>query len=287
MSAEKPPAAHNGAASTDLSRPGTEPVSTDASSGGLGHREGASVAKPPSKPAGGGLVTWLKETAIVFGAVVLIMAIVRLFVFQLFVIPSGSMENTLEVGDRIAVPKFLPHHRGDVVVFADPGDWLGMTPAPRTAGQTALQFLGLQPDTSHNYLVKRIVGMPGDRVACCSPEGKLTVNGVAIDESAYLYREGGQPIAPSDFPFEVVVPAGHVFVLGDHRNNSDDSRCHLRALGVGAFVPEDRIQGVAAATVFPFDRLHRWTTPAVYAGIPAPDSVPADAEIHADKVTCG
>lgn len=230
---------------------------------------------------GGGLGSFLKEVTIVVVGALIASTLLRLLLIQVFSIPSRSMEETLNVGDRVAVQKVQPFQRGDVVVFRDDLEWLGN---PDTFGQEpwqdALVFIGLMPDASANHLVKRVLGVEGDHVVCCDADNRITVNGTALDESSYLYRspEGHADLA-SSFPFDVVVPKGRIFVLGDHRSASADSRCHLdeTLLGVehaGGFPTVESVVGAAAFTLFPFDRWRGFGTPEVFKAV-APASGPA------------
>ena len=217
------------------------------------------------------------EIAIILVGALLISTLVKGFVAQLFVIPSGSMENTLKVGDRVLVAKFGGFQRGDVVVFEDPAHWLsGPQPEHSAFGKT-LEFIGILPNPGDGYLIKRAIGMPGDRVTCCTAEGAITVNNVALDESQYLYSENGAQVAPSNVPFDVIVPADHIFVMGDHRNASADSRCRLQTsvgggpVGGPAFVPKERVVGAAVAVVAPLDRLSTFRVPEAFSKIPKPE----------------
>ena len=231
----------------------------------------------------GALGSWLREIAIVVVGALIASTLLRLFVVQMFVIPSSSMENTLMVGDRVAVQKVVGYSRGDVVVFRDSLGWLGDAPPKEDLGRQILIFIGLAPDESSNHLIKRVVGIAGDAVACCDAKGRLTVNGVALNEQSYLYTDPltGKQIEPSRMAFDVVVPAGTVFVMGDHRNQSEDSRCHLdedvpgRPAGFKAFVPVSDIVGTAVAVVYPFNRIQGLGRPASFADIPAPAAAPA------------
>lgn len=229
----------------------------------------------------------LKEfTIIVVGALV-ISTVLRLFVAQMFVIPSGSMENTLHVTDRVLVQKVTQFSRGDIVVFTDPGGWLSEQPeSDRGVVGDALVFVGLLPDESTGHLIKRVVGVAGDSVSCCDAEGRLLVNGEPLDETAYLYTDAEGQVAASDFEFDVTVPEGHVFVMGDHRNNSRDSRCHLsdpadgdEPKGSDAFVPVDHIVGTAIWVVFPFDRWGGLSRPDSYDSVPDAGDAPEQAVI--------
>lgn len=223
------------------------------------------------------VVAFLKElVAVVVGAVI-VASLLRGFVGQMFIIPSVSMQNTLQVEDRVVVEKLSSIKRGQVVVFADPGGWLGGVP-PEERGPVgrALEFIGVLPDTSTEHLIKRVVGMPGDHVVCCDTNGRITVNDVPLDEVAYLYRApAGELAEPSKIRFDVVVPADRVFVLGDNRGASRDSRCHLndkspgQRQGENAFVPLDLVVGRAVAVAWPVGDAHRLAIPETYAGVPA------------------
>jgi signal peptidase I len=223
------------------------------------------------------VLAFFKElTAVVVGAVI-VASLLRGFVGQMFLIPSVSMENTLQVEDRVVVEKLSPIKRGEVIVFSDPGGWLIGTPSRERGpiGQ-ALEFIGVLPDTGTEHLIKRVIGLGGDRVSCCDAAGRVTVNGQALNEISYLFTEpDGAPIQPSTIKFDVVVPAGHLFVMGDYRNHSRDSRCHLndvqggRVTGQNAFVPEDLVVGRAIAVVWPFDRRHRLPVPDTFDTSPA------------------
>ena len=215
--------------------------------------------------------------AVVVGAVI-VASLLRGFVGQMFIIPSISMQNTLQIDDRVVVEKLSSIKRGQVVVFADPGGWLsGTGPAERGLIGRALEFVGVLPDTSTEHLIKRVVGMPGDHVVCCDSQGRITVNDVPLTEDSYLYRSPDGVLAdPSKIRFDVVVPADRVFVLGDNRGASRDSRCHLNDTGGGqvkgenAFVPLDLVVGRAIAVAWPVSDAHRLPIPATYAGVPVP-----------------
>jgi signal peptidase I len=223
------------------------------------------------------VLAFFKElTAVVVGALI-VASLLRGFVGQMFLIPSVSMENTLQVEDRVLVEKLSPIERGEVIVFSDPGGWLtGTTARERGPIGRAFEFVGVLPDTSTEHLIKRVIGLVGDRVICCDETGRLTVNGQALNEDSYLFTEpDGSPIRPSSIKFDVVVPAGHFFVMGDNRDHSRDSRCHLndvqeaRVKGQNAFVPEDLVVGRAIAVVWPFDRRHRLPVPDTFDTVPA------------------
>lgn len=201
---------------------------------------------------------WLREIAIVIVCSVVLSLLVKTFLVQPFWIPSGSMENTLVPGDRILVSKLTPRfqhlNRGDVIVFSDPGGWLGDQPTQQRTGvvgamQNALEFVGLYP-AGDDHLIKRIIGLPGDHVVCCDQQQRITVNGVALNE-AEIYPGD----APSTKKFDITVPAGRVWVMGDHRSDSADSRFHDDGTGATGSVPIDDVTGRAVVIVFPFDRM--------------------------------
>jgi signal peptidase I len=210
----------------------------------------------------------LRETAIVVALSLVIATLVRIFLVQAFLIPSQSMEETLLVGDRVLVSKLTTRfgeiQRGDVVVFADPDRWLspsvddGFTSLGDRL-RDALQFVGVLPEDSEGHLIKRVIGLGGDTVVCCDDDGRITVNGVAVDESSYL-RPGDEPSATQ---FEVEVPADELFVMGDHRSNSGDSR-------VNGTVPEDRVTGRAFAVVWPVSRWESLSRPEAFEAVPDP-----------------
>ncbi len=202
-------------------------------------------------------IAWLKETAAVIVIALAISLVVKTFLIQAFYIPSSSMEDTLAINDRILVNKLVPGvadlQRGDVVVFTDPGGWLAdQPPEPNVAKRVVidvLTFVGIIPHDAGEHLIKRVVGLPGDRVSCCSVDGRLTVNGAEVDEP---YLKPG--VVPSQFEFDVVVPAGALWVMGDNRSNSADSRAHMGDPG-GGYVPIDDVVGRAVVIMWPLDRL--------------------------------
>lgn len=231
-----------------------------------------------------GLLILLRDVVVIVLIAVLVSFLVKTFVVRSFYIPSGSMRDTLQIKDRILVdeltPRFGGYERGDVVVFRDPGGWLAEMPQEERpplieAWEWVLSLVGLAAPDSDDHLIKRIIGMPGDHVVCCNALGQLTVNGVPIDEGSYLLIPPGQSAA-SDLEFDVVVPEGHLWVLGDNRYQSQDSRYHQDLPGQG-FVPLDNVVGRAFLVTWPFERLggidgrHE-----VFSGVPAPDADPAD-----------
>ena len=221
------------------------------------------VAKGQEREASAGalgmFLAAVKEVAIVVVLALGLSFVVKTWLLQAFFIPSGSMEDTLLVGDRVVVSKLTPGpmdlERGDVVVFRDPGGWLDVIPPVTRSGASgalhdALVFVGLLPAESEDHLIKRVIGLPGDHVVCCTTEGGLMVNDVAIDEP---YLKPGDD--PSTLDFDVRVPAGHLWVMGDHRSDSEDSRFHdPSGTGRDGAVPIDVVTGRAVATVWPLPR---------------------------------
>jgi signal peptidase I len=207
-----------------------------------------------------------REFAVVVVIAVVLAVLLKTFVVQVFSIPSGSMENTLLPGDRVLVNKLVYHTRGiargDIVVFSGQGSWGPDTPPP--PGNPVLRFFGdvkdlvgfSAPGTDY---IKRVIGLPGDRVACCNANGQVTVNGVPLSEKSYLYP--GDP--PSETPFNTTVPAGHLWVLGDSRSDSADSRYHTANPGAGS-VPESAVVGRAFVIIWPVSRIGDLPIPATF-----------------------
>jgi len=230
------------------------------------------------------VLAFFKElTAVVVGAVI-VASLLRGFVGQMFLIPSISMDDTLQVDDRVVVEKLSGIKRGQIVVFSDPGGWLtGSTARERGPIGKAFQFVGVLPDTSTEHLIKRVIGLPGDHVVCCDAADRLTVNGRALDETSYLSTgPDGVQVQASAIKFDVVVPRDQTLVMGDNRDHSRDSRCHLNDVqggatkGRNAFVSQDLVIGRAIAVVWPFDRRHSLPIPATFETVqsgkqPAPD----------------
>ena len=199
----------------------------------------------------------LRELPILIISALVLSIIVKTFFIQFFYIPSGSMENTLQVNDRVGVNKFgalfSDIKRGEVVVFRDPANWLSPnyddSSGIRKVIKDSLVFVGVLPDPSKQYLIKRVIGVGGDKVRCCGKEGKIEVNGVSINEP-YIY-EGDKP---SDSEFEVEVPQGFIWVMGDHRGASADSRFHTDDPNKG-MVALDKVTGRATFIIWPFSNL--------------------------------
>ena len=200
----------------------------------------------------------LKELPFLVVVALVASLLIKSFLVQFFYIPSGSMENTLQVQDRVAVNKipFISKSidRGDVVVFRDPDDWLPEivdydTNKYLAKVKSALVAVGVLPNPAKQYLVKRVIGVAGDRIVCCTKNDKLTINGVEVDEP-YIFAGN----KPSDMTFDVTVPEGKIWVMGDHRGASADSRYHQDDINKG-FVPISKVSGRVFAVVWPFKNI--------------------------------
>lgn len=205
---------------------------------------------------------FLRDVILIFLAALLISFLIKTFLIRSFYIPSSSMVETLHVNDRIIVnqlePDLIPIEHGDVVVFKDPGGWLPPTPDPQVnwfvgAVDAVLAFVGLSAPDSNDHLIKRVIGLPGDVVVCCNDFGQLTVNGVPLDEPYINLPDDVTKATREDF--EVTVPEGSLWVMGDNRYNSADSTAHQNDPTHG-FVPIDNVVGRALLITWPIDR---WT----------------------------
>ncbi|MBO1413589.1 signal peptidase I [Streptomyces sp. FH025] len=246
---------HTGAdGSPEPQEPETEAVNSTA---------GKTSAKPRKQRS------FLKELPILIGIALILALVIKTFFVQAFSIPSESMQNTLQVGDRVLVDKLTPWfgaepERGEVVVFHDPGGWLNDEPTQQSSNsfvrgvQDVLSFVGLMPSANEKDLIKRVIAVGGDTVEC-KGDGPVKVNGVALDEP-YIYAGntpcGTQPFGP------VKVPDGRIWVMGDHRADSLDSRFHMDQPGGGS-VPVDNVIGRAFVVAWP---ISHWST------LPVPDT---------------
>jgi signal peptidase I len=235
-----------------------------------------------------------RELPVLLVIALVVALIIKTFVVQAFFIPSGSMENTLLIGDKILVNKLVYHVRsiqpGDIVVFNGQGSW---DPSPRPARPPGNPVARAYDDTlrplfhsiaglfgtpvGQTDYVKRVIGVPGDHVACCNAQGLVTVNGVPLHERSYLYPGN----APSAIRFSIIVPPGRIWVMGDHRAISDDSRLHRSSPG-GGTIPENKVIGRAFVIVWPPSQWRILPIPATFGqpGISRPAAAgPAAREV--------
>ena len=228
----------------------------------------------PSVSTGSKQKKFWRELVVIVVAAAVLTLLVKAFVVQVYRIPSASMENTLLVGDRVLVNKVVYHFRGmdrgDIIVFSGQGSWGPDAPPPSSdpvvrVFDDVLSGIGLH--SGQTYYIKRIIGLPGDHVACCT-DGKVTVNGVPLSETSYLYP-GAQP---SSTPFNITVPAGRVWVMGDNRDDSDDSRSHdVEGFPGQGTIPENQVVGRAFLIIWP---------PSQFTDLPIPNTF-KQAALHA------
>jgi signal peptidase I len=215
------------------------------------------------RPEKGSVGRWARETTLIIVSALVLSALVRAFLIQAFYVPSASMEDTLLISDRIIASKITTTmsgvSRGEVVVFLDPGGWLPEPPPPpggvRGALRTGLTFIGMLPSDTGQDLVKRVVGIAGDRVACCNADGRVVLNGVPLVED-YIKGETNQ------VQFDIVVPPASVFVMGDNRGDSRDSRYHLET--ANGSVPASDVVGRVVLKVWPIRSFGTVPIPEVY-----------------------
>ena len=205
---------------------------------------------------------WLELPVLIVVALVIAL-LIKSYVVQPFFIPSSSMEDTLMIGDKVLVNKLVYHFRniepGDIIVFNGDGSWDPNQPAAKPPSNvfahayddtlrplfSSIAGLFGTPIGQTDY-IKRVIGTPGDHVACCNAQGLVTVNGVPLHEQSYLYPGA----APSQIPFNVIVPPGRLWVMGDNRAVSDDSRLRRSDPG-GGTVPENMVIGRAFVVIWP------------------------------------
>ncbi|WP_129772259.1 signal peptidase I [Streptomyces sp. L-9-10] len=247
-------------------------------SGGIhdGDRDGDEDGPDARKPR-----SFWKELPLLIGIALLLALLIKTFLVQAFSIPSDSMQDTLQRGDRVLVDKLTPWfgsepERGEVVVFHDPGGWLDNTQAPEpNVAQRFLSFIGLMPSSEEKDLIKRVIAVGGDTVECKKGE-KVQVNGVPLNETDYIYP-GNTPC--DDKPFGPIdVPKGSIWVMGDHRQNSLDSRYHQELTGNGT-VSNDEVVGRAFVVAWPVNRWSLLPVPGTFdqSGLSAAASVASAA----------
>src|SRR5580693_2330439 len=252
--------------------PAAEPETGASSAGNATEANQAAAAN--AGPAGTGTKTkrkgkkrsFWREFPILVAIALVLAVVIKTYAIQAFWIPSGSMENTLEINDRVLVNKIVYHtrpiHRGDIVVFNGDGSW---DPGPIPTNGNIFQQFGNGFASMFGFghpgdiLIKRVIGLPGDRVACCDAQGQITVNGVALTEQSYLYPGS----APSETRFNIVVPPGRLWVMGDNRLWSADSRDHMGDPG-GGTVPESAVIGRAFIIIWPPSRWRILPIPATF-----------------------
>jgi signal peptidase I len=222
-----------------------------------------------------------KELPLLVGIALLLALLIKTFLVQAFSIPSDSMMNTLQRGDRVLVDKLTPWfgsepERGEVVVFHDPGGWLEGEPTPEpNVVQRFLSFIGLMPSAEDKDLIKRTIAVGGDTVEC-KKGGPVKVNGKALDERDYIFPGS---TACDDMPFgPFKVPDDKIWVMGDNRQNSQDSRYHMEDVNRG-FVPVEKVVGRAVVVAWPLDRWSTLPVPGTFdqPGIDAAAAAPAAA----------
>jgi signal peptidase I len=253
----------------DQRDPAAPPDQDQAPAPGESPVPGESTSPEESTVAGKRRSSWRRLMVIVLAAIVL-MLLVKAFVVQVYRIPSASMEDTLLTGDRVLVSKLVYHFRGigrgDIVVFSGRGSWGTTTGAPDPEPPRN-PFLRVVDDmladagiySTQTYYIKRVIGLPGDRVACCT-DGKVTVNGIPLDEKSYLLPGA----APSELHFSITVPPGRLWVMGDNRAISDDSRGHMTRAPDEGTIPQSQVVGRAFLIMWPLSQCGDLPIPATF-----------------------
>jgi signal peptidase I len=214
-----------------------------------------------------------KELPVLIGVALVLALLIKTFAVQAFYIPSASMENTLQIGDRVLVNKIVYHtrdiKRGDIVVFNGLDSWDPEVDYAEPSNPVSKFFravgsaFGVAPNEK-DY-IKRVIGIPGDHVKCCDAQGRVTVNGVPLDEKSYLYTDSqtGEQNKPSNETFDHTVKPGQLWVMGDHREVSSDSRAHRGDPG-GGTIPIDHVIGRAFVIVWPLNRIDTLPIPKTF-----------------------
>jgi signal peptidase I len=243
-----------GPADTDPFRVFTHPTRAD-----IREKDGGRQKKEKRKPKGPlqSFLWFVRDVVVILVIAIVVSFIVKTFFVRSFFIPSESMMNTLHIDDRVIVnelvPDIMPVQHGDVVVFKDPGGWLTATPHASKGAfgdgvDWVLSLVGITSPDNDQHLIKRVIGLPGDTVKCCTPEGLLTINGVAIKEPYVRLPEGVTRVSEVDF--SVTVPKNSLWVMGDNRYNSKDSRFNVEKPGHG-FVATSDVVGRAFVLSWP------------------------------------
>jgi signal peptidase I len=248
---------------------GRQPAGALRPEGSSGQRTGQDPPGDPrsgkSGPRGKRHRSFWRELPVLIVIALALALVIKSFAIQAFWIPSGSMENTLNVGDRVLINKIVYHlrpiHRGDIIVFDGTGSWNFGPPASSNVFSKAVSELEGIVGISHDsaIYIKRVIGLPGDHVACCTAKGQVTVNGVPLSEGSYLYPGN----APSATRFSITVPPGQLWVMGDHRAVSYDSRGHMGDPG-GGTIPESGVLGRAFVIIWPPSRAGFLNIPATF-----------------------
>jgi signal peptidase I len=273
-----------GADGAGMARAGTDPEATRADADEADEQD---EADEPEDEEPKSRWSFLTEMVVLFAVALTIALLIKTFVVQPFFIPSGSMENTLLIGDKVLVNKIVyrirPISRGDVVVFNGAGSWLAPTAGPKpshnpvarlydvTLGKLFTSIKGLfGTEPGQTDYIKRVIGIPGDHVVCCNEQGNITVNGMPLHESSYLIPGA----KPSQGKFNIVVPPGRVWVMGDNRPESADSRLHDCAYTFTpakcvsydreGTVPDDKVIGRAFMIVWPPSRIRVLPIPSTF-----------------------
>ena len=272
-------------ASTNAATPASANTATPASTN-------AAETKEPRRAR-----SFWRELPVLFVVALVIALVIKSFVLQAFYIPSSSMENTINIGDKVLVNKLVYHFRpiapGDIIVFNGAGSWDPVPSATTTSNPVVRMYDATLRPLLHSIaglfgtapgqtdFIKRVIGVPGDHVACCTAQGLVTVNGVPLDEKSYLYPDDAPGTAPSATEsFSITVPPGRLWVMGDHRSVSDDSRLRRGDPG-GGTIPEKEVIGRAFMIAWPPSRWRILPIPSTF-GQPGIGTASADVNAPVD-----